>query len=82
MSGVDLLGAARELKNRFGEVLAEAYVPGKTIFRDALCESRALSQDEAEEICDSLEQTKLIRFDSSTIGRMGWRIDPAVFHDE
>jgi hypothetical protein len=51
--------AAEELNRRFGSQVDVAYVPGKTAFRDSLCEQLGLSATEAEGVCDSLEHAKL-----------------------
>lgn len=54
--------AARALRERFGPLLDDEYVPGKTRMRDALCERFDLSQLEAEELCDELERAKMIHY--------------------
>jgi hypothetical protein len=60
-----LAATARFLAERFGAQLNLDYVPGKTLFRDALCEELGISEAEAEALCDSLEKARLIRFDRS-----------------
>jgi hypothetical protein len=59
---IDMAHAAALLRAQFGEITGEAYVTGKTLFRDALCDSYALSQLDAEDLCDSLEKAGLILF--------------------
>ncbi len=53
---IQLSRAVQALHARFGSTTAAPYVPGKTLFRDALCEEFNLSQADAEVICDSLEK--------------------------
>ena len=66
--------AAEELNRRFGRQIQAAYVPGKTAFRNSLCERLGLSAAEAEEVCDSLEQARLIRFERSALLGPRWTI--------
>lgn len=66
--------AAEELNRRFGSQVDAAYVPGKTAFRDSLCEQLGLSAAEAEGICDSLEHARLIRFERSPVFGPRWTI--------
>jgi hypothetical protein len=75
MNSNDLRETAQELRRRFGARVDAAYVPGKTFFRDALCEQRGISQAEAEALCDSLEQAKLIRFVQSASVGSQWIIE-------
>ena len=72
---VTLGSAVTALYQRFGSSMAGDYVPGKTVFRDALCEEFDISEVDAEIICDSLEREKAIRFVSSPeIGEF-WTIE-------
>jgi hypothetical protein len=66
--------AARELGLRFGLRIEAGYVPGKTAFRDALCDRFGLSQLDSEAICESLEAAKLIRFESAPMTGACWTI--------
>jgi len=70
---VGLSRAAAALYGMFGALIDADYLPGKTLFRDALCSRFGFSQLEAEEMCDSLEQAGLIRFVRSEDG-VGWHI--------
>ena len=62
MNTIDLTAVARDLRGRFGASLQAPYIPGKTMFRDALCEQHGLSQSAAEALCDSAERSGVIRF--------------------
>jgi len=62
---VDATALATLLAERFGAQLNLDYVPGKTLFRDALVEELGVSEAEAEALCDALEKAKVIRFDRS-----------------
>lgn len=73
---IDMAHAAEVLRSQFGEVTGEAYVTGKTLFRDALCERYALSQLDAEDLCDSLEKAGLIRFAETSEHGPVWMIRP------
>jgi hypothetical protein len=66
--------AAEELHRRFGSQIDMAYVPGKTAFRDSLCERLGLSAMEAEGVCDSLEQAQWIHFERSPLFGPRWTI--------
>jgi aryl-alcohol dehydrogenase-like predicted oxidoreductase len=48
-------------------------VPGKTRFRDVLCDRIDISQLEAEELVDDMERSGRIRFIGVAEGR-GWQI--------
>jgi hypothetical protein len=61
------------LHARFGALVDADYLPGKTAMRDALCEELGVSQLEAEELCDSLEERGILRFVRSPEG-VGWHI--------
>jgi hypothetical protein len=74
---LDLSSAAEALRRRFGTSVDLPYVPGKTAFRDVICEIEGLSQAEAEAVCDSLEQTGIIRFERSAILGNRWTLDPS-----
>jgi hypothetical protein len=73
---LDLRSAANTLHERFGSSVEEAYVPGKTAFRDAICERYGLSEAESEMIGDSLERAGAIRFSTSPEVGPVWTIDP------
>lgn len=68
--------AIHALSERFGALVDADYLQGKTAMRDTLCERLGVSQLEAEELCDSLEQQGVLRFVRSPEG-VGWHI-----HDE
>ncbi len=73
---MDLREAAAELAKRFGTSFGGlAYLPGKTAFRDVLCERCGISQLEAEELCDSLEQAGMIHFERDRIDGSFWTIE-------
>lgn len=75
-SGLVIVGLARAadaLREAFGPTPEAEYVPGKTLFRDELCDRFGLSQLEAEQLCDQLEQAGVIRFVSDDRG-VGWLI--------
>lgn len=75
---LDLSSATEALRSRFGTGVDLPYVPGKTAFRDVICEIQGLSQAEAEAVCDSLEQAGVIRFErSATLGNR-WTLDPSA----
>ncbi len=65
--------ATRELHDQFGTLVDDDYVPGKTVMRDALCETFGLSLLASEEICDALEAAGALRFVETPEGR-GWHI--------
>jgi hypothetical protein len=65
--------AARTLRERFGAFVDADYLQGKTAMRDALCEQLELSLLEAEELCDSLEASNVLRFVRTPDG-VGWHI--------
>ncbi|MGH7436338.1 MAG: hypothetical protein ACRENE_11755 [Polyangiaceae bacterium] len=76
---IDLLGASQILLERFGSILEAPYVPGKTLFRSELCARAALSQGEAEEVCDSLERAGAIRFQRAQLSGESqdtWLLEP------
>lgn len=73
---IDLREAAEELRRRFGKQVDAPYVPGKTLFRDTLCERFGISQAEGEVLCDSLEQCRSVRFERSGVLGNGWTIEP------
>lgn len=66
--------AATALLEGFGPLVDAEYLPGKTSFRDALCDRFGVSEAEAEEMVDALEASGQIRFISSVEG-LGWRIE-------
>lgn len=72
---IDMAHAADLLRSHFGEVTGEAYVTGKTLFRDALCERYGISQLDAEDLCDSLEKAGLIRYTETEENGPVWVID-------
>ena len=76
METIGLARATDELRQRFGGHIEAAYVPGKTVFRDTLCDRLGLSELEAEELCDSLETAHLIRFERSALYGPRWAIGP------
>jgi len=79
MEGPMVLGperAGRALRERFGAFVDADYLAGKTVMRDALCEEFGISQLEAEELCDALEASRVLRFVTTPEG-VGWHI-----HDE
>ena len=61
----DLAAHVRFLAGRFGAELNLDYVPGKTLFREALREELGISDAEAGALCDALEKARLIRFNRS-----------------
>lgn len=69
--------AAEILASVLGPLIDADYMPGKTRFRDALCERIDISQLEAEELVDDLERSGRIQFIGSEEAR-GWHIQ----HDE
>jgi hypothetical protein len=73
---VDMRMGADDLRRRFGRSVEAAYVPGKTMFRDELCDCFGISQAEAEELCDSLESQRVIRFERSSETGPTWWIEP------
>ncbi|MEO8801712.1 MAG: hypothetical protein ABI551_27735 [Polyangiaceae bacterium] len=76
MEPVDLATVAAELVRRFGARIEAAYVPGKTMFRDVVCETQDVSQLEAEEICDSMERRGLLKFSHSAEAGNVWIVEP------
>jgi hypothetical protein len=72
---VDPLHAAIALREQFGALVDDEYLPGKTLLRDALCERFGISQLESEEMCDDLERAGLLRFVRAPEG-VGWHIHP------
>jgi hypothetical protein len=76
VSSISLTRAAEELERRFGAQIEAAYLPGKTAFRNALCDRLGLSMVESEDLCDSLERRHLIRFDQSPDYGARWTIVP------
>lgn len=70
---VTTAAAARCLHDRFGTVVEAEYVPGKTLFRDALSASLEISQLAAEDLCDELERAGGIVFIQNGEG-FGWHI--------
>jgi hypothetical protein len=70
---ITLANAARALREAFGPITDDDYLPGKTAFRDELCLRFGLSQLEAEELCDELEHAELLRFVRSEDG-LGWHV--------
>jgi hypothetical protein len=68
--------AAGALVEALGPLVDADYVPGKTAFRDALCDRFGLSELEAEELVDELEASGRIRFTASPEG-LGWHIHHA-----
>jgi hypothetical protein len=65
--------AMEALRERFGPVVEADYLPGKTALRDALVARFDVSELTAEELCDELERTDLIRFVSTDEGA-GWHV--------
>jgi hypothetical protein len=65
--------AGETLLAEFGPLVSTDYLLGKTQFRDILCLRFGLSQLQAEELCDELERSTIIRFVQSAEGR-GWHI--------
>ena len=76
MDFTELRLAARELERELGARVNLPYLPGKTAFRDALYKKRGISEADAERLCDSLEQTKMIRFERSITEGPSWTIHP------
>lgn len=69
--------ATRALLGTFGPHAELEYLPGKTAFRDELCERLGLSLLEAEELCDALEREGRIGFHEAHLEDeepMGWTI--------
>lgn len=66
--------ATRALEEACGATVDEDYLPGKTRFRDVLCARFELSQLEAEEMVDELEEAGRVRFVRADEG-LGWHID-------
>lgn len=79
---VSLRQAVVVLRSRFGSEVAAPRLPGKTLFRDALCEECGVSQLDAELLCDSLEGVGAVRFQASP--EHGWIgvIDPSAVPDD
>jgi hypothetical protein len=75
---ISLPRAAQTLHDRFGNVSREPYVPGKTRFRDTLCEALGISALEAEQLCDSLERSRVLDFGRSDEEGPTWTIDPSL----
>ncbi len=48
--------ASKALEEEFGALVDDDYIPGKTRFRDALAARFDLSQLDAEDLCETLEQ--------------------------
>lgn len=65
--------AASALIEAFGALVDADFLPGKTLFRDALCDRFGISEVEAEEMVDALEASGDILFVRSEEG-LGWRI--------
>ncbi len=74
--------AVQALHARFGSTTAAPYVPGKTRFRDALCDEFNVSQADAEVICDSLEKDGGLVFSRSNESGPLWTIRIAAIRDE
>ncbi len=70
---VTLERAARALAEMFGPLVDADYVPGKTLFCDALAGRFGISILTAEELCDELERAARIRFVRTEDGA-GWHI--------
>ncbi len=70
--------ACRILRQQVGPRLFAPYVPGKTLFRDVLCEKLGLSELDAEQTCDSLEVAGLIRFSRALEVGPLWIIEDPV----
>jgi len=66
--------AQSALLEGFGPLVDADYLPGKTRFRDALCDLFGISALESEELVDQLEGSGRIQFISSEEG-LGWRIE-------
>ena len=79
---IELARAVHALQARFGSTTAAPYVPGKTLFRDALCENFKVSQAEAEVVCDSLERNRGIVFWRSNESGPLWTIDVGAIRDD
>lgn len=75
MEPVDLASITAELIRRFGARIEAAYVPGKTMFRDVVCETEKVSQLDAEEICDSMERRGLLKFRHTAEAGSVWIIE-------
>lgn len=73
---ITLEGAARRLGAVFGPLVDADYVPGKTLFCDALAAHFGVSILTAEELCDELERAGRIRFVRTEDGA-GWHIHEA-----
>lgn len=79
--GDKLAEAAKALFQAFGPHAELEYLPGKTAFRDEICERLGVSLLEAEELCDALERTGHIVFHEPHLEDeepMGWTIAEAV----
>ncbi len=59
---IDLLALCGALLARFGETLEENYLDGRTILRDAVADILRCSELEAEELVDTLEAMRYLRF--------------------
>lgn len=70
---VSVEGGLRYLHETFGPLVDADYVPGKTLFCEALAARFEISILTAEEICDELERTARIRFVRTEDGA-GWHI--------
>jgi hypothetical protein len=71
-----VIGARRAvdaLHDAFGSLVDADYLPGKTLFRDALCERLGVTALQAEELVDELEAMGRLRFVSSEEG-IGWHV--------
>ena len=79
---IQLSRAVQALQTRFGTSTAAPYVPGKTQFRDALCEEFNVSQADAEVVCDSLEKGGGLVFSRSTESGPLWTIHVEAIRDE
>lgn len=77
-TNVELLEEARKaLFHTFGPHAELEYLPGKTAFRDEICERLGVSLLEAEELCDALERDGRIGFHEAHLEDetpMGWTI--------
>jgi hypothetical protein len=59
---VDLAALARALAARFGRVLAQGYLHGRTVLRDAVAAQLGCSLLEAEALVDTLEAAGYLRY--------------------
>ena len=80
---IDLASLARALHRRFGAQLEENYLDGRTLLRDAVAEVVGCSELEAEELVDTLEAMRYVRFpkladDTHPSRTARWQIAPPL----